>query len=187
MPSVDVVIRHRLRRPLVVLGIAAGLVGGLSACGSDDSSDSSSSGGAPSAAATSAPAVKPLNLALLQELTAPRFNKDPNCSYGEWSENSTGISEDFRSKATTIQQFDCYKSKDQVGGFPTRGQQSIYVEFSDPTSAKAFADDQSTLYKSLVEANKVVVTGTGLDTVDMNAYLADIKNACGCGTVVGST
>jgi hypothetical protein len=163
------------------LGLTAAIIGGLTACGSNDSSSSS-----PAPAAPTTPAAKPLNLALLQELTAPRFNQDPNCSYGEWSENSTGIAEGYRAKATTIQQFDCYKSKDQVGGFPTRGQQSIYVEFADAQSAKTFGDDQSTLYKTLVDGSKVVVAGTGLETVDMNAYLADIKNACACGTVVGA-
>ena len=170
------------RRPLVVLTLAVGLVGGLSACGSDNSSSSSSAPAAPAS-----PAAKPLSFSLVEEQTAPRLTKDPSCPIGQWDTNSTGVDEKYRAKSTFFRQFDCYKNKEQLQGIPERLQQSIYVEFSDAATAKAYADDQSTLYKTLVDDTKVVVTGTGLETVDMNAYLADIKTACGCGTVVGTT
>jgi hypothetical protein len=182
------VITTRFRRPLVALAVTAGLLGGLSACGSDDSSSSSGASAstpASGAPASSAPAAKPLSFSLVEGLTAPRFTKDPNCTYGQWDENSTGVDEQFRPKSTFFRQFDCYKSKDDVGGIPLRLQQSMYVEFSDAATAKAYAEDQSTLYKTLLDDTKVVVTGTGLETVDMSAYLADIKTACGCGTDVG--
>jgi hypothetical protein len=162
---------------IISLTVAVSLTG----CGGLGSPGS----GAPAAPATSAPAAtKTLDFATVQSLTAPRFQKDPNCAYGEWSENKTGIDEKFRSGAKTIEQFDCYLKKADVGGLPKRIQQSIYVEFSSDTTAKAFAQDQSVLYATLVDGPHVVVAGTGLDSVDMKAYLADLKNACGCGEII---
>ena len=134
----------------------------------------------------SAPAAKALDFATVQALTAPRFQQDPNCGYGEWSENSTGINETFRSSATTIQQFDCYVKKEDVGGIPKRVQQSIYVEFSDDATARSFAENESTLYPTLVDGPRVVVAGAGLESVDMRAYLGDLKNACSCGEIIAS-
>ncbi len=185
-------INAALRRSLVLLALA-GLLAGASACGSNDSAGGSSGSGGPSAAASTTAAATqaatPLTFSLVEQLTAPRFTKDPNCAYGEWGTNSTGVDEKYRAKSTFFRQFDCYKKKPEISGgaFPDRIQQSIYVEFSDAATAKAYADEQSALYKTLIDDTKVVVAGTGLETVDMDAYLADIKNACGCGTVVGST
>ena len=85
----------------------------------------------------------------MQSVTAPIFQKDPNCAYGQWGKNSTGIKEEFRKSAKTIQQFDCYLSKDDVGSIPKRVQQSIFVEFSDDATAKSFAEGESSLYPSL--------------------------------------
>lgn len=41
------------------------------------------------------------------------------------------------------------------------------------------------LSKVLVDQNRVVVAGTGLDTVDMQAYLEEIRAACNCGEIIG--
>ncbi len=166
-----------LRLPILSLALVLPLTG----CGDDDSSGSAPP---PPPPPSTAPAAKPLDLATVQSLTAPRFQKDPNCGHGQWSDNSTGIDEEFRGAAKTIQQFDCYLSKDDVGGLPKRGQQSIYVEFDDPATAKSFAQDQSTLYATLVDGPRVVVAGAGLDTVDMEAYLADLQNSCSCGELI---
>jgi hypothetical protein len=54
-------------------------------------------------------------------------------------------------------------------GIPERLQQSLYVEFSDAASAKAYADNQAILYKTLIDDTLVVVAGTGLPAVDMAA------------------
>jgi hypothetical protein len=135
---------------------------------------------------TAPPSSKTLNFATVQSVTAPIFQKDPNCAYGQWSENSTGIKEEFRKSAKTIQQFDCYLSKDDAGTIPKRVQQSIFVEFSDVATAKSFAEGESSLYPSLVAGPKVVVAGSGLETVDMPAYLDQLKSACGCGEIVSS-
>lgn len=171
------ILPKQLRLPIISLALILPFTG----CSGDDSSGSPPP---PPAATSTAPASKPLDLATVQLLTAPRFQKDPNCGYGQWSENSTGIDEEFRGSAKTIQQFDCYLSKDDVGGLPKRGQQSIYVDFNDPATAKSFAQDQSTLYSTLADGPRVVVAGTGLDTVDMKAYLADLMTTCGCGEVI---
>lgn len=118
--------------------------------------------------------------ATVQSLTTPRFSTDPNCPRGVWSANSTGIREPHRSKAKVIQQYDCYK--DENAYLPTRGQQSLFVEFANDADAAAWATSEETLYRSLQDGPRVVVTGIGLDTVDMDAYLDDLQQSCGgCG------
>jgi hypothetical protein len=159
----------------LVLPLAA--CGGGAAAGSAAPSAPASTGAAPSGT---------LEFATVQEVTAPLFQKDPNCGYGEWSKNSTGIKEEFRPAAKMIEQFDCYLSKDDVGGIPKRVQQSIYVEFNDAATAKKFAQGESTLYSTLVADTRVVVAGSGLETVDMKAYLEELKSACGCGGIIAS-
>jgi hypothetical protein len=184
---VPVIMRRLLSLPV----LSTALVLPLAACGDNGSSgptvapsSAQVSGSASAAPTASAPASgAELDFATVQSLTAPRFQKDPNCGYGEWSENSTGIDEEFRASATTIQQFDCYKKREDVGGIPARVQQSIYVEFTDATAARSFAEDQSVLYPSLLAGSHVVVAGSGLESVDMRAYLADLQRACGCGEV----
>lgn len=182
-----------LRFPLVALALALTLLG----CGDDEPSGSDTPSSPESSApesstsptdeeTTEAPpstVAKELDFATVESLTASRFQSDPNCAYGVWSPNSTGIDEKFARSAKTIQQFDCYlRPGDANGfGFPERGQQSIFVEFKDPARAEAFAEEVSILYKALVAGAIVVVAGTGLDTVDMDAYLADLQSACGCG------
>ena len=74
----------------------------------------------------------------------------------------------------------------RVGGFPERGQQSIYVEFDDAATAESYARDQLGGYSVLFAGSQVVVTGSGLNPVDMAAYLADLQEACGCGEVIAA-
>lgn len=158
--------------------VVAALTLGLSAC---------TGGSTPAATSSPTPTQGSLDFETVQRLTAPRFQSDPNCVAGKWSPNSTGIDEEHRPSATTIQQYDCYDDPAKVDlAFPTRGQQSIYVEFTDEASARAFAEDEAILYKVFVDKSRVVVAGTGLDTVDMQAYLDELKSACSCGETLGS-
>lgn len=160
----------------------------LSACAQGTpapaTSASSPSGTSPSATSTtSAPSpttTQSLDFTTVQALTAPRFSADPNCAHGVWSVNSTGIREPHRGKATVIQQYDCYTDEDAY--LPTRGQQSLFVEFTNDADAAAWATAEQTLYQSLQDGPRVVVTGIGLDAVDMSAYLDDLQKSCGgCG------
>ncbi|MGI5183866.1 hypothetical protein ACQEVZ_47190 [Dactylosporangium sp. CA-152071] len=83
-----------------------------------------------------------------------------------------------------FKQFDCYKTADEL--LPNRIQQVIFVEFKTPERAVAYADDQSSLYPSLVAGTKVVVAGSGLETIDMKAFLAEAqKGPGGAGKIVG--
>lgn len=140
-----------------------------------------------------APAPQPtqtggtLDFETVQRFTEPRFKSDPKCAAGEWSPNSTGVDEEFRPAVATFQQYDCYEKPDDVGqAIPDRVQQSIYVEFNDAAVARKYAEDEAILYKVLVDRSRVVVAGTGLESVDMRAYLEDIKTACTCGEIIGS-
>lgn len=166
---------------LVALAVALSLSG----CGDDEPSgtdepSSSSQGSSPS---TTSAGV--LDFETVESLTAPRFETDRHCVFGIWSENSTGIAEEFRGSATTIQQFDCYKTEEQAAvGMPERLQMSLFVEFQDAVAAEAYAQDSAVLYPVLVAGTTVVVAGTGLESVDMDAYLADLQDACGCGEVL---
>lgn len=122
----------------------------------------------------------------MEALTAPRFQSDKNCAVGIWGENSTGVPEEYAATVAMFRQFDCYRNEGQVGGFPERGQQSIFVEFEDAATAEAFAQDALGAYWVLFEGNHVVVAGSGLKSVDMEAYISDIQQACGCGEVIAA-
>lgn len=166
--------RRLLGFPLVTLALV-----GLVAC-------STGSGGTPTPGpASSAGSTGSLDFAQVEQATAPAFRQDPLCRSGEWSENSTGVDEDFRPSVTFFRQFDCYQD-DQRGGIPDRVQQSIYVEFSDPAVAEAYADSEGVLYAGLRDGPRVVVAGTGLDAVDMRAYLTGLQASCGCGELFGT-
>lgn len=158
----------------------------LTACGGDDEPADES----PPAAEDDSPSESTsgvLDFATVESLTAPRFTSDKNCPIGVWSENSTGVPDEFADAATFFRQFDCYKNEDQVAvGFPERGQQSIYVEFEDAATAEAYADYQSGPYWILVADTHVVVAGSGLKTVDMEAYVGDLEVACGCGELTAA-
>ena len=68
----------------------------------------------------------------------------------------------YRSAVANFKQFDCYKKK---GDFmPSRGQQSIFVEFKAANAAKAYAQEQAKMYPTLIVGNTVVVAGTGWRT-----------------------
>ena len=69
---------------------------------------------------------------------------------------------------------------------PKRLQQSMFVEFGDDTTALKYAESERSLYSSLVDGPRVVVAGTGLESVDMKAYLNELKTACGCGELLES-
>jgi len=160
---------------LLVLGIA------LTGCAQATTPAATSAGApSPSSPATTSAGADTLVFDTVKTLTADRFTSDPNCAKGVWSQNSTGIPEPHRGKSTTIQQYDCYK--DESAYVPTRGQQSLYVEFTDDTGAAAYATSQASLYKSLQDGPRVVVVGIGLETLDQNAYLDDLQKSCGgCG------
>lgn len=140
----------------------------------------------PSSAPSSAAGAGTLEFTTVEQVTAPILQKDPNCGFGQWNDNSTGVPEEFRSGVKMFKQFDCYANENAVGGLPKRGQQSIFVEFGDDATADKYAESQKSLYSSLVAGSRVVVAGTGLETVDMKAYLGDLKNACGCGEILES-
>lgn len=158
----------------------------LSGCGDDEPSGADESPPSTQDSSPSTTSAGVLDFETVESLTAPRFETDRNCAFGVWSENSTGIAEEYRASATTIQQFDCYRNEDSAAfGMPKRLQQSVFVEFEDSAAADAFAEDQ--YYARLVADTVVVLAGTGLDeSVDMVAYLADLQDACGCGEVFAS-
>lgn len=167
-----------IRTTLIGLSLAATLTLGLAGCTSPSSTPA-------------APAPQPtqtggtLNLETVQRLTEPRFKSDPKCAAGEWSPNSTGVDEEFRPAVAAFQQYDCYENAGDVGqAIPDRVQQSIYVEFKDAATARRYAEDEGSYYKALLDQNRVVVAGTGLETVDMQAYLEEIKAACTCGEII---
>lgn len=69
---------------------------------------------------------------------------------------------------------------------PNRIQQVIFVEFTTPERASAYAAKQASLYPSLVVGTKVVVAGRGLETIDMKAFLTEArKGAGGAGEIIG--
>lgn len=172
-------------RRLLGLPIASlALVMGLSAC----TGNSPGGQATPAPAATEAPSSGgSLEFATVEELTAPRFQADAVCRYGEWHENSTGVNDEYLGAVSFFRQFDCYESEeDAQGGFsiPDRVQQSIFVEFKDEATARKYAEDEGENYSALIAGTKVVVPGSGLESVDMKAYLTDLQKACGCGEII---
>ena len=167
-----------------MLGLAVAPVALLIPLAGCVSSSPSSTPSAPPASSAAGTGV--LEFSTVEQVTAPILQQDPNCAFGQWNDNSTGVDEEFRSGVKMFKQFDCYKSKDDVGGLPERLQQSMYVEFNDEATATKFAESERSLYSSLVAGTRVVVAGTGLESVDMPAYLNELKSACGCGEVLQS-
>lgn len=167
-----------IRTTLVGLSLAASLALGLAGCTSPSPTPAT-----PTPAPTQASGA--LDFETVQRFTEPRFRSDPNCAAGEWSPNSTGVDEEFRPAVTNFRQYDCYASPEDVGSaIPDRVQQSIYVEFNDAETARRYAEDEGSYYKALLDGTRVVVAGTGLDAVDMQAYLEEIKAACNCGEII---
>jgi hypothetical protein len=117
-------------------------------------------------------------------LTLQRLTRDPNCPIGRWADNSTGVDEKYRADVAQFKQFDCYLTESQL--LPNRGQQAIYVRFTAPETAKAYATDQAKLYPVLLVGGTVVVAGSGLEQVDMKQYLSAVRDlAGGTGEVLG--
>lgn len=167
-----------IRTTLIGLSLSATLALGLAGCTSPSSTPAT-----PTAAPTQAAGA--LDFETVERFTEPRFKSDPECVAGEWSPNSTGVDEEYRSAVATFQQYDCYANADDVGqAIPDRVQQSMYVEFNDADTARRYAEDEGSYYKALLDQNRVVVAGTGLDSVDMQAYLEEIKAACNCGEII---
>lgn len=156
---------------LAVLASAAALMS-TTACGGDDPAP------APAAAGGA------LTYDAVAKLASDKLTKDPNCPIGKWDDNSTGLDDEFKADGVFFKQFDCYKTADEL--LPNRIQQVLFVEFKTPERAAAYADKQSSLYPSLVAGTKVVVAGSGLETIDMKAFLAEAqRSAGGAGKIVG--
>ncbi|MET7426990.1 hypothetical protein [Dactylosporangium sp. NPDC005555] len=182
-----------MKRLLIASAVAGATLLLTAACGGDDkkaepaaaasATPAAASGSAAPAASAKpsgsakAPAGKGLQFQTVAKLTGDLFVKDPLCPVGSWDDNSTGVDAKYRSAVANFKQFDCYKKK---GDFlPSRGQQSIFVEFKSANAAKAYAEDQAVLYPTLIVGNTVVVAGTGLESTDMKAYLTAVNETAG--------
>lgn len=155
----------------LVVAAAAALCLSAAGCAGDDSSDGESAG-----------TKGGLSFSVVEGLTADRFTKDPNCPVGKWDTNSTGVDEEYRADVAEFKQFDCYKSASE--SLPTRVQQSKFVSFKSAATARKYAEDEKVMYPVLLVGSSVVVAGTGLDSVDMDAYLADLKGKAGSGEIM---
>ena len=181
---------------LLALLTAAAAAMSTTACGDEDPAPAAVRTGATTTSATTAttataPAAPAapgsggtLTYDAVAKLASEKLTKDPNCPIGKWDDNSTGLDDTFKADGLFFKQFDCYKTADEW--LPNRIQQVIFVEFKTPERAAAYADKQASLYPSLVAGTKVVVAGSGLETVDMKAFLAEAqKSAGGAGKIVG--
>ena len=160
-----------MRRMLVVAALLAGSAA-LAGCGDDDKPTGTTAAGGG------------LTYQTVEAVTAERLTRDPNCPVGKWDDNSTGVDEEYRGDVAMFKQFDCYENED--GGLPHRVQQSKYVEFRTAETARAYAEDEATLYPVLISGTTVVVAGSGLDSVDMKAYLGELKDKAGSGEILGA-
>lgn len=168
----------------LALTAAAALLVTLSACGGGDDSDGGDGGdgaeGGDAAETTS------LSFELVEETFADGF-PDEECAYGEFAENSTGVTGDQADAVEFFRQYDCYSSEENVGGFPDLIQQVLYVEFADEASATSYAEEQAVLYRTITDGTNVVVLGTGADQDTMNAYGDTLLEECSeCSEVAGS-
>ncbi|MEV8512031.1 hypothetical protein [Dactylosporangium sp. NPDC051484] len=192
-----------LKRLLPVLSVACAALLLTSACGEDKKSDtpaaansaaptaSAAESGEPSGSAAPSGSAKPgastkpgasgeagkLSFATVGKLTGELFTKDPDCPLGQWDANSTGVPAKYRSAVASFKQFDCYAKKGDA--LPHRGQQAIFVEFKAANAAKAYAQDQASMYPTLIAGTTVVVGGTGLKKTDMKAWLESVNETAG--------
>jgi hypothetical protein len=181
-----------MKRLLPVLSVACAALLFTAACGDDKKSDASApatsaaagsaapaASGAPSGSAKAAASGEAgkLSFATVGKLTGELFTKDPECPFGQWDDNSTGVESKYRSAVSTFRQFDCYAKKGDA--MPQRGQQAKFVEFKSANAAKSYAQDQARTYPTLIVANTVVVGGTGLKKTDMKAWLASVNETAG--------
>ncbi|GAA2379296.1 hypothetical protein [Dactylosporangium salmoneum] len=195
-----------MKRLLPVLAVATAALLMTAACGDDKKDDKKTD--APAAAASAAPSgssgaapsgsAEPkasgsakgeagkLSFATVGKLTGELFTKDPDCPLGQWDANSTGVPAKYRSAVADFKQFDCYAKKGDT--MPHRGQQAIFVEFKAANAAKAYAQDQASMYPTLIVGNTVVVGGTGLRQTDMKAWLESVnETAGGAGQIVSKS
>ena len=93
-----------------LLGLSVVPVTLLSLTGCVSGSPSSTPSTAPSAAPSSAAGSGTLDFATVERVTAPILQQDPNCAFGQWNDNSTGVKEEFRSGVKMFKQFDCETS-----------------------------------------------------------------------------
>lgn len=186
-----------MKRLLPVFSVACAALLFTAACGDDKKADAPAAAGS-AAPAASAPAsgtpsggaapsgsakaaasgeAGKLSFATVGKLTGELFTKDPDCPFGQWDANSTGVEAKYRSAVATFRQFDCYEKKGDL--LPHRGQQAIYVEFKSANAAKAYAEDESAMYPTLIVGDTVVVGGTGLSKTDMKAWLESVNETAG--------
>jgi hypothetical protein len=118
-----------------------------------------------------------LEFSTVGKMTGELFTKDPDCPFGQWDANSTGVDTKYRSAVANFKQFDCYQKKNDM--LPHRGQQAIFVEFKAANAAKAYAQDQASMYPTLIVGSTVVVGGTGLEKTDMKAWLQSVNETAG--------
>jgi hypothetical protein len=157
---------------MLALATAAAVMLITTACGDNDPAPTAASG------------AGTLTYDAVAKLASERLTKDPDCPIGKWDDNSTGLDDEFKADGVFFKQFDCYKTAGEL--LPNRIQQVLFVEFKTAARAAEYADKQSTLYPSLVAGTKVVVAGTGLETIDMKAFLAEVQQgAGGAGKIVG--
>ncbi|WP_433218548.1 hypothetical protein ACQP00_12780 [Dactylosporangium sp. CS-047395] len=158
------------------------------ACGDDKKEAPKTDTAAASAPASAAPAsaapssskkgtAGKLEFSTVGKMTGELFTKDPDCPFGQWDANSTGVDAKYRSSVASFKQFDCYMKKNE--SLPHRGQQAIFVEFKAANAAKAYAKDQASMYPTLIVGSTVVVGGTGLDKTDMKAWLQSVNETAG--------
>ncbi|WP_426511527.1 hypothetical protein ACPPVO_13420 [Dactylosporangium sp. McL0621] len=136
----------------------------------------STSGSAKATAKASGAAGK-LEFSTVGKMTGELFTKDPDCPFGQWDANSTGVAAKYRSSVSSFKQFDCYEKKNDA--LPHRGQQAIFVEFKAANAAKAYAQDQAATYPTLIVGSTVVVGGTGLAKTDVKAWLESVNETAG--------
>ncbi|MFI5909471.1 hypothetical protein [Dactylosporangium sp. NPDC051541] len=178
------------KRLLPVLAVSGAALLLTAACGDDKPEAPKTESAASAAPSTQVPAsasAKPsakasgnngkLEFSTVGKLTGELFTKDPDCPFGQWDANSTGVEAKYRSAVASFKQFDCYEKKGAA--LPHRGQQAVFVEFKAANAAKAYAQDQASMYPTLIVGSTVVVGGTGLSKTDMKAWLASVNETAG--------
>lgn len=174
----------------LALPATAALLLALTACGGGkDSDDTPGADGndAAETSTTSAPEEVGLSFDLVEQTVSGGF---PDCAYGVFSENSTGVTGEQADAVEFFRQYDCWESQEAaeslLGGFPELIQQVIYVEFSDEAAATSYAAEQAVLYRTITDGMNVVVLGTGADQTTMNGYGDALLTTCtACTEVTG--
>ncbi|WP_433615546.1 hypothetical protein ACQP2P_11910 [Dactylosporangium sp. CA-139114] len=143
----------------------------------ESAAPSTSAGASAKASAKTSGQAGKLEFSTVGKLTGELFTKDPDCKFGQWDANSTGVEPKYRSSVASFKQFDCYEKKGDA--LPHRGQQALFVEFKAANAARAYAQDQAKSYPTLLAGSTVVVGGTGLQATDMKAWLESVNETIG--------